>query len=137
MSHTISFTGGSTIPIYVDPDGWQRSSRPIVVEHNILDSTHSIYQYMGAKSTTVSLRFTMYGQVAAEYLMDRFLNGYQFVYTDDRGTSGSYVCPDQQVSFTRMNALNYPDAWYKADVKAAELLGSGSLYYQWSSGIHD
>jgi hypothetical protein len=133
MSHTISFTGGSVIPIYVDPDGWQKSIRPIIVEHNLLDATHSTYQYMGAKSTMVALRFTMYGQGAAEYMEDKFLNGYQFVYTDDRGTSGSYVCPDQQVSFTRMNALNYSDAWYKADVKAAELLSSGSLYYQWTA----
>jgi hypothetical protein len=133
MSHTIAFTGGSTIPIYVDPEGWQESARPIVVEHNILDTTHSTYQFMGAKSTTLSLKFAMYGQGAFEYLLGKIRDGYQFVYTDDRGTSGSFMCPDQQVSWSRMQALNYADAWYRAEMKMANLTGSGSLFYQWTA----
>ena len=132
MSHSISFTGGSTIPIYVDPEGWQKTVQPIVVKHNILDAVHSTYQYLGAQSTVYQLTFTMYGQGAYDYLLEKLLYGYQFVYTDDRGSSGSFVCADQ-LSTRRLQALNYDDAWYKVEMRASRLLGSGSLYYQWTA----
>jgi len=133
MSHTLTFASGSIIPIYVDPEGYTKEAHPIVVQHQVLDATRSVLQYMGAKSNTLAMRWRMYGQGAFDYTFNKIKDGYTFKYTDDRGTSGSFVCAEAQVACRRIQALNYPDTWWLVETNVTEILGSGSLYYQWAA----
>jgi len=127
MSHTISFTGGSTITIHVaDLGGGQE---PIIAEHQILDAVHTTYQYMGSKSIQEALTFTINSQSELVYLRNQFRDGKDFVYTDDKANSGSYICFGD-FTFKRYQALNYDAPWYECHLPMANLVSTGSLYYQ-------
>jgi hypothetical protein len=127
MSHTISFTGGSTITVYINDLSSSRS--PVIAEHQILDATHGTFQYLGSKSYTLTLGFTINSQGDLSYLDGKFRDGYQFVYTDDKSNSGSFICIGD-FTYKRIQALNYTAPWYECRLSMANLVSSGSLYYQ-------
>ena len=127
MSHTIAFSGGSTITVYVFDLSASRS--PVIAEHQILDATHTTYQYMGSKSKLQNLTFTTNSQADLVYLDGKLRDGVQFVYTDDKANSGSYICVGD-FTYKRYQALNYTAPWYECHLPTANLVSSGSLYYQ-------
>jgi hypothetical protein len=128
MAHTLQFgASGSIIPIYVDEDSVD--ILPGIVEHAVLDASHSTLQYVGQKNRTRTIGYHLYGKYASYYLKQQFADGKKFLYTDDTGASGSYVATQTPV-FRRLQALNYPDTWYRVEMKASRLIASGSLYYE-------
>lgn len=131
MSHTLAFASGSTVRIYVNQEGWEESVSALTVEHNVLDATNSVFQYMGAKSPAMPLRFIVVGWGNYEYLKGKFRDGYEFVYTNDLGASGSYICPSFRGK--RIQAINQSEAWYDCQGEFRQLAGSGSLHYQWTA----
>ena len=128
MSHTLYFVNDErTIPIYVSDISSSRS--PVIAEHQILDAKHTTYQYLGSRSTEKTLGFTINSASDLLYLDTYVMLGVQFTYTDDKSTTGSYVCVGE-FSYKRLQALNYTAPWYECRLPMANLVSSGSLYYQ-------
>lgn len=129
MSHYLSFESGSPIQVYVDSiPKWEQ--RPVIVEHHILDTTHSTLQYIGAESPKLELRFMLYGRANMGYVEACVNSGSPMNYIDDDGTTNSYFVVDN-LNSDRQQALNYTDHWYRCSISATRLTASGSLYYQW------
>jgi hypothetical protein len=127
MSHTL-LVSGSTITIHVDQDGWSNSQEAILAKHQILDTDHTTFQFMGAKSPQLDLGFKLYGLEYKLFLEEHQADGDEVVYTDDLSVSGSYVM--EGLSMKRIQALNYSDAWYDCRAQMHLIAASGSTYYQ-------
>jgi hypothetical protein len=127
MAHSLYFyeLGRSVLDIYVD--AFNDDIAPIIVEHQVLDASHSTLQYLGQKSPVRNFSFKVYtGSVMA--LLKTYVGaGSIGIYTDDTGASGSYVLSDLKAK--RMQALNYTDQWFDCTMKGVYQAASGSLYY--------
>jgi hypothetical protein len=69
----------------------------------------------------------VYGLTQKDSLMGFVKAGTVFLYTDDKGSSGSFV--GVNIAHKRINALNYEDKWFECDLSARLIEASGSLYY--------
>jgi hypothetical protein len=130
MAHSFTWVTGCPITVYIEaPLG--RNTNPIIVEHQVLDATHSTLQYLGAKSPTRDFRFKVYGSYWMDYIETKCASGSGFFYTDDRASVEWYYVPTT-LSSDRLQALNYTDNWYQCSIKATFLTNSGSLFYDGS-----
>lgn len=130
MSHIFEFASGSTnvtltVNVFDSPD----TVHPNMAVHDILDQTYSVVQYLGGRSPLRRFQFWLYGEAQMTRLGEMAQDGHLFVYVDDRGTSGSYVVTGE-VTRQRVQALNYADNWYRCQMSATYLYGSGSTYYE-------
>jgi hypothetical protein len=124
MSHTIYFSSGCPVTIYVQSA--PRKIEPFQVQHNVLDMTHSNLQYIGAKSPQTTFQFMVYGHETMDYIEACVTSGSAFYYYDDSNNlEYFYVATD--LSIDRQQALNYTDYWYKCTMPAVYLT-SGSYY---------
>ena len=130
MSHTIRFADTTTFTIYVDSISNKRS--PVIAEQQILDTNFTTMQYMGAKSLVKTIQFTFESTVSGSIvLLEEYVrDGYPAFYTDDTGSSGSYVV--SEFTHARVQALNKTNPWFRCSMTMTHLPASGSLYYQWT-----
>lgn len=128
MSHKLVFSSGS-YTVWVDDISIDES--PVLAKHQILDANYTTTQYMGGESYTKSIQFTLTTGSDVTAIRNKALNGYQVVYIDDTGDSGSFIIT--KFSYRRLQALNYAYPWFKCSMSMTYLPDSGSLYYQWTA----
>jgi hypothetical protein len=129
MSHTLTFASDN-FTLYVD--GISNKNSPIIAKHQILDATYTTMQYMGAESQVKTIQFHFENNInvpTISTLAGHVRDGRLAKYTDDTGTSGSFVVTE--FSYARAQALNQPYAWFRCSMTMTNTPTSGSLYYQW------